>query len=110
MATMIPADRITRVAETRFRNLVGDAQVAVTLLRNNRIDWLAASSRIGEILANIQTVGHALEAVLDDFVAPAQQELAHVKAARLSAISELQALQDELRDTCLFNGPQRRSA
>lgn len=104
---MIPADAVVEHARIRMNNLVADARAQAQLLRRNRIDWLQAFNAISDQQHAADAVCWSLEALLDDLRHPAPQQRAQVEALRAATQDRLQALQTELRETCLLNGPHR---
>ncbi|MCK9987426.1 MAG: hypothetical protein AzoDbin1_03898 [Azoarcus sp.] len=104
-ATLIHPDCIVKHAERRAARAVLEAEAVAQNLRRNHIDWLHAFNRISDMQSELNAVCFILEAILDDFENLAPPARDKVEAIRLGTGERLQALQAELRATCLFNGP-----
>ena len=89
-----------------MNNLVATAHANAQLLRANQIDWLQAFNAIGDQENAVNAVCWTLDALLDDLRHPAPDERAQVEALRAATQAKLQALQANLRETCLLNGPR----
>lgn len=101
----IPADAAVDVARLRVARIVTVARETADALRAGEIDWLYAFNRISEKQAEVNTVCYTLVELLGGVRHVAPIEYGQVETLRAATQVELQALQTNLREACLFNGP-----
>lgn len=103
----IPADVVVEHARSRVKGYLDDAHATARRLRAGEIDWLTAFNQISDLQTGVNTVCWTLEALLADYRRPARDQLAQVAELRVATQAELQALQADLRENHLFDGPRR---
>lgn len=106
----IPADTVVEHARSRVKGCLEDARATADRLRAGGIDWITAFNLISDQQTAVNTVCWTLEVLLADYRRPARDQLAQVIELRTATQAELQALQADLRENNLFDGPVRRSA
>lgn len=105
-AKTIPAARLREQFDFNMRLLSRAAHTYARLLRANRIDWLAAHRNINEMRAQARIVRNALSAVAFDM----PDVRADIERIRKDFEAQMDALQTDLRENCLLNGPKQRAA
>lgn len=103
----IPADVVVEHAQARVNSYLRDARAIADRLRAGEIDWVTAFNLISDQQTAVNTVCWTLEALLADYRRPAREQLAQVGELRTTTQAELQALQANLREHNLFDGPTR---
>ncbi|MBS0476490.1 MAG: hypothetical protein JSR28_15275 [Proteobacteria bacterium] len=101
----IPADVVVEHARSRIKGYLDDAHATARRLRAGEIDWITAFNLISDMQSGVQTVCLTLEALLADYRRPARDQLGQVVELRTATQTELQALQTNLRENNLFDGP-----
>lgn len=102
----IPAARVAELAERCVKLRMSRANDYAELLRGNKIDWIAAYNSISDEERVLSHVCNVLVEVLRESDAPVPELRERVHHLRDAALHELAALQLNLRQTCVLNGPR----
>ncbi|WP_418647251.1 hypothetical protein ACNQFN_18825 [Thauera butanivorans] len=107
MNIVIHAASLKVVASVRIDDAVRAANQAAQHLRANTIDWVTANDWIFVRSSEL----HTLKWVFDSVLIAATEDHAALRAELATrfdaAIEQLDTLSEELRITCLLNGPSR---
>lgn len=106
MRKTIPVSRLIQQAEFLIRIHRDNAFAYAEALRENRIDWVSANNLIDLTRNQAIAALYALAAPLFDMVTAHAQ----IEGMRLGFNVLIDGLLEDLRKTCLLNGPTRRRA